>query len=191
MRCPVCSGSLREVKMQLVTAEICSGCEGIWFDKHKLKWAANQLAVREKIDPNELRFLFKKRIVEKPDKDEPIRTCPKCTLAMKKVNYAYDSNIFIDRCRKCEGVWTDKGELIAIGRFIKEDPRVQEIGKSLAESTPSVEGVGEDGGIGYALMPTLSAVPYLGVIAPFAFAVLTMILDRMADFRNKANDYIE
>ena len=59
----------------------------------------------------------------KPDESEMIRACPKCMMAMKKVNYAYDSNIIIDRCEKCAGIWTDKGELIAIAKFVKNDPR--------------------------------------------------------------------
>ena len=87
-----------------------------------------------KIDPNELPVLFKKRTVIKPDENEPIRSCPKCMLAMKKINYACDSNIIIDRCIECGGVWTDKGELKAIGKFIKKDPRATEISKDILES---------------------------------------------------------
>ena len=175
--------------MQLVTAEICSECGGIWFDKHKLKWAANQLAITEKIDPNELRVLFKKRTVVKPDKSEPIRTCPKCTLAMKKVNYAYDSNIIIDRCTKCEGIWTDKGEIKAIAKFIKEDPRVKAIGESLIAKDPLEKDIGEIKGIANA---AAIAAPYpFGIIAAFAFGILTFVMNRIHNAEDDGNSYNE
>jgi len=189
MHCPACSGSLREVKMQLVTAEICSQCGGIWFDKHKLKWAANQLAITEKIDPNELRVMFEKRTVEKPDKTEMIRACPKCMLAMKKINYAYDSNIIIDRCGKCGGVWTDKGELKAIAKFVKEDPRVKAIGESLIAKNPAIQEI--EGVEKFSHAVALAMQNPFALIAVFALGIVTFVMHRIHNAEDDGNGYNE
>ena len=60
--------------------------------------------------------------------------CPDCGIVIKKLNYAADSNVFIDKCGECGGVWTDKGELMAIAEYIKGDPRSARIGEAIIES---------------------------------------------------------
>jgi Zn-finger nucleic acid-binding protein len=47
-----------------------------------------------------------------------------CTLAMREFNYAYDSNVFLDRCEQCKGIWLDPNEIIDIARHIQYNPEV-------------------------------------------------------------------
>ena len=35
-------------------------------------------------------------------------------------NFAYDSNIFLNRCNACKGLWLDGGELRSVAQFIKK-----------------------------------------------------------------------
>ena len=181
MNCPACSGNLRKVKMQLITADLCSQCQGIWFEKNMLKWAANQIAVKSDIQPNELQSLFEKRDVLIARKIKTIRTCPKCQLAMKIVNYAYDSNIFIDRCSECKGIWTDKGELKAIARFIKRDPRIEEIGKALTGKSTAMEEMDSFGEYGKILLFTYPS--FYGILAALALGTVKFIMDRINDHK--------
>ena len=47
---------------------------------------------------------------------------------MKEFNFAYDSNIFLDKCPRCGGIWTDAGEILKVAEHLKMDPRVYEVG---------------------------------------------------------------
>lgn len=113
--------------------DVCAKCGGVWFDKGELKLVVNQLIVENKVKAANTTVPFTKRMIEKTDQNEGYRTCPKCGLTMKKLNYAYDSNVFVDKCQGCEGIWTDKGEVKQIAQFLKKDPQVQEIGVSLVK----------------------------------------------------------
>ena len=45
--------------------------------------------------------------------------CPKCGLQTESTEYAYCSQVVINRCPDCGGVWLDKGELKAIEIFFE------------------------------------------------------------------------
>jgi len=133
MRCPACNGNLYTSTFHSVEVDVCSLCNGIWFDDGELTLAANELISKDSIKPTGNQDLFKKRNIEKPDAKEGYRTCPKCTVLLKKTNFAYDSNIFVDQCDKCHGIWTDNGEIKHIAGFLKSDPQTQELGKALLQ----------------------------------------------------------
>lgn len=44
------------------------------------------------------------------------------------------SNIFLDKCPDCGGIWADKGEAIGIAAYLKDNPKATAVGKSIAES---------------------------------------------------------
>lgn len=44
-------------------------------------------------------------------------SCPACGSPTESTEYAYCSQVVINRCPKCGGVWLDKGELEAIEVF--------------------------------------------------------------------------
>jgi len=50
---------------------------------------------------------------------------------MKQFNYAYDSNIFLDRCPDCGGIWADAGEMLQVARHLKPDLDREIIAKGL------------------------------------------------------------
>jgi len=108
---------------------------------------------------------------------------------MKKVNYAYDSNIIIDRCTKCEGIWTDQGELKAIAKFIKEDPRVKAIGESLIAKNPAIP---EAEGVEKLSSAVAMVMPHpLAIIAVFAFGILTFVMNRIHNTEDDRSGYNE
>jgi len=131
MNCPACENSLHDLNLHQVKVAVCSQCQGVWFDKQALKEVVDQIIAKENIATTETQFLFQSREIFKPNEQEGLRACPQCDMIMKKLNYAYDSNVFIDKCGQCEGVWTDKGELEAIAEHTKHDPRIAQIGREL------------------------------------------------------------
>ena len=45
--------------------------------------------------------------------------CPECGKPMRKLNYAYNSNVIVDKCSSCDGIWFEKGEIQKVAEFSK------------------------------------------------------------------------
>ena len=60
-----------------------------------------------------------------------MRMCPTCDFAMREFNYAYDSNVFLDRCEQCKGIWLDPNEIVDIAKHIQYNPKLDAFGKGL------------------------------------------------------------
>ncbi len=132
MNCPVCHKSLNQVREVFVPYQLCPECLGIWVDAKMLVTLAVRRAVEEGIKPDK-RLDLKPRAIEADPQPGRLRLCPGCGLAMKRFNYAYDSNIYLDRCPACDGLWLDGGEIEQIARHIQVDPDVMIAGKGLAD----------------------------------------------------------
>jgi len=134
MKCPVCSNNLSRRRIQLVEIDICPYCKGIWFDSGELSVVVRELSAREEISPQKTKLFHRREVRSIYEAEEKQRLCPKCNQTMKKFNYASDSNVFIDKCPNCGGIWADKGEVTEIARYLKEDPQATAVGAALAES---------------------------------------------------------
>ncbi len=143
MRCPHCKNALRQIRYKSLVLELCFKCRGIWFDEGKFLPVVHYIRDTDETSP-EGRKLFKKRSVQRLDKvDEAGRLCPKCGRLMRKFNYASDSNVILDRCDGCGGIWADAGEVQRIARYLKADPEADAVGRGLAElSAMSQDGLG-------------------------------------------------
>ena len=131
MICPSCQSSLSFENVYYCKIYPCTRCDGIWLSAEIFPRLASILAVQvEKSDHDYLK-LFKPRQVALPDSESRPRLCPECQAAMKEFNFAYDSNIFLDRCPKCGGIWTDAGEILKVAEHLKMDPRIYEVGQGL------------------------------------------------------------
>jgi len=143
MKCPVCSNRLRAVRIKSEIVDVCPGCRGIWFDSGEFVDLVNELANSEEITP-EMPQLFKPRAVQPAGKtEEESRICPRCNKKMRKFNYAYDSNVFLDKCPNCGGIWTDRGEVRQIAKYLKHNPQTVAFGKSLIKTNQTLEDLGE------------------------------------------------
>ncbi|HIJ66107.1 MAG TPA: rhomboid family intramembrane serine protease [Candidatus Hydrogenedentes bacterium] len=52
---------------------------------------------------------------------------------MRKFNYAYDSNVILDRCPSCSGIWADGGEIYRLASYNKGHPKLDALGASIVE----------------------------------------------------------
>ena len=132
MNCPVCNKGLNKLRHAHIPYHLCSECLGIWVDAKLLTTLAARVAVEEDIQP-EKRLDFKPRPVEGNPDPGRIRLCPSCSGLMKRFNYAYDSNIFLDRCPACDGLWLDGDEIRRIAKHIQFDPDVMLAEKGLLD----------------------------------------------------------
>ena len=52
---------------------------------------------------------------------------------MKTFNYAYNSNIFLDRCYECGNVWIDAKEFPPLLSYVKGNPKIDNLVKTVSE----------------------------------------------------------
>ncbi len=91
------------LELQGVEIDYCTDCNGIWLDAGEL-----ELLLGEPEKAKQLLGSFKIY----SNSTEKIRKCPICDKKMKKVIVGPSKpTLLIDKCRKGDGLWFDKGEL--------------------------------------------------------------------------------
>lgn len=118
MNCPVCKSPMIVLELDEVEIDHCFECEGIWLDGDELEILLENSSARDG-------FLSSFRVDEK-SKEKSLK-CPICDKKMEKALYSGSKQIRIDRCRKKDGIWFDKGEL----REILEEASYGQSGKVL------------------------------------------------------------
>jgi Zn-finger nucleic acid-binding protein len=101
--CPRCNLPMSTETHGDIVMEHCDRCGGWWMDPDDLKAILDSIklpvegsTVRTGIDLTGVR------------EDAP---CPRCAVPMEPFNYAGDSGVLLDRCRRCGGLWLDGGDL--------------------------------------------------------------------------------
>lgn len=102
-----------------VVVDRCPSCRGIWLDSGELK------TIQETIEHDYSEQLNQINVVARAyemarQKSLPDIRCPKCQGELNPKEYAYCSQILIDRCADCGGVWLDAGELAALEQFFEQ-----------------------------------------------------------------------
>lgn len=121
MDCPVCRNAMITLELQEVEIDYCTDCGGIWLDAGELEMLLDD---RESADKLLKSFSVDRNCPEKP------RKCPICLKKMEKVIVGQaEPTLLIDRCRKGDGLWFDKGELqdIFSRAQLDEDSKIQKI----------------------------------------------------------------
>jgi Zn-finger nucleic acid-binding protein len=109
------------LELQEVEIDYCTDCGGIWLDAGELEMLLDD---RESADKLLKSFNVDANCPEKP------RKCPICLKKMLKVIVGQaQPTLLIDRCRKGDGLWFDKGELqdIFSRAQLDEDSKIQRI----------------------------------------------------------------
>ncbi len=131
--CPVCNKNLKIITYENQEIDLCLKCGGIWLDKGELLEVVNSLLSDNKIDPQTVKEAYRDKIINSDKVKQIRRKCPRCNLDMRLHNYSYDSNIIVDKCPNCNGIWTDEGEMRAVAKYIKGNPKMDSYAKSLVE----------------------------------------------------------
>lgn len=136
LTCPNCKKELAPKIIGGIEIDYCeSGCKGIWFDEGELK------KIRDIPDDSEVLTEVEGSFVPKPKEEvlnEETRMCPHCNVELYKYNWDMKSNIFLDSCEKCNGIWIDAGEMKGMNEYLKKmankpAPNEEEIMLKLAE----------------------------------------------------------
>ena len=102
MNCPVCEEPMIVLEIDEVEIDHCLSCGGIWLDAGEL-----ELLLKDSREKDAFLSSFE---IAKGSK-EKARKCPLCMKRMEKILVGADKGIRIDRCRRNDGIWLDKGEL--------------------------------------------------------------------------------
>ena len=132
MKCPSCGKHLERCTYHGITLDRCMPCGGLWFDKDELNpFLERWLAAHEDTPYAPTGLVRSARATDRLGEAE--RACPRCACAMGKLNYAYDSNIILDRCPSCQGIWLDRGEVERLAMFMKGNPKIDRLAASIAD----------------------------------------------------------
>ena len=93
--CPKCRDKLSEhpLKESGIKVDACPSCHGLWFDRWELEGHLGGPDIRPSGDAT-----------------ATSRNCPKCRYAMTSFKHG-GSDVVIDMCEDCKGIWLDAGEL--------------------------------------------------------------------------------
>jgi Zn-finger nucleic acid-binding protein len=109
MQCPKCDQSLQAHKVEGQQIDRCPQCKGKWFQQGELQTAKDAAAP----DLRWLDFEIWKHLDHYRFSVLNV-TCPQCIIPMLAITYGA-TDVELDYCPKCQGVWLDEGEF---GRII-------------------------------------------------------------------------
>jgi len=113
MLCPNCQTKMEKTIFYGVEVDYCPKCLGLWFDYDELRQAKDE---KDK-DLNWLDIdLWKEETDFKIKKG--IKLCPKCSVPLYEVRYG-DSDVMVDVCNLCKGIWLDRGEFRKIIDYLR------------------------------------------------------------------------
>jgi Zn-finger nucleic acid-binding protein len=114
MICPNCQTELKPIDLKGIVIHECPECKGKWLKRDQLRLAKDR-------QDEHLRWLdfdpFGKDADTLSVASEG-KVCPECARMMSSLKYR-QSEIIIDKCPKCEGIWLDHGELGKIIRYLE------------------------------------------------------------------------
>jgi len=103
MDCPVCKNAMITLELRDVEIDYCTVCSGIWLDAGELELLLGE--------PEKAKRLLDSFKIDSTS-NEKKRKCPICRKNMQKVIVGTSKpTLLIDKCRKADGLWFDKGEL--------------------------------------------------------------------------------
>ncbi len=116
--CPRCpSQAMRLENIGGVSVHFCEKCGGVWLNKGELNALVHPAE-------GDLEFCSIDHFAEDRYSDIACPLCPESK--MVKVNFIHYSDIVMDYCPKCGGIWLDRGELDAISAEMKRLQKIPE-----------------------------------------------------------------
>ncbi len=165
MLCPNCQKPLHTLNYHSIIIDLCPLCGGLWFDPKELPAYLETFRAIHEFPP-----LTLTETIQKPQNiytlNEQRKKCPRCVLPMNKFNYAYNSNVFLDRCPACQGIWTDRNEIAKAVRFNQGNPLINKLAEAMVREQKDFQ----------QQMDTLKYLSSLASSAPLFFFLPKIIL---------------
>jgi Zn-finger nucleic acid-binding protein len=104
-----------------VFVDACPKCKGIFLSRGELQKieAAHEHDYSEMM--SRMPDLVARAYERARQRAEGELNCPKCGSEMETREYAYCSQVMINKCVKCGGIWLDRGEVEALEIFYERE----------------------------------------------------------------------
>lgn len=120
MKCPLDKSDLVSLNYEeSVMVDACPICNGVWLDRGELEKIEETFERDHSGELSRIPDYVGRAYEEARQKKRGELLCPVCQVRMEAAEYAYCSQIMIDRCPECGGVWLDRGEVDAIEVFFE------------------------------------------------------------------------
>lgn len=120
MKCPR-DGSELQAKIYEANIEIekCHICDGVFLDAGKLELIQETHEHDYSEQLSQMPNLIGMAYHLAHEKNLEAVACPNCGGECERREYAYCSQVMIDKCLSCHGIWLDHGELEALEIFFE------------------------------------------------------------------------
>jgi Zn-finger nucleic acid-binding protein len=125
MKCPIDNTELKEIEYERsIKVDKCDACSGMWLHDWELKAIQANKGNYYADEIKKLPDVVNQSFLQAIDKSRPLINCPICTkdnnpVQMERREHGYCSQIMIDVCPNCNGIWLDKGEIKALEIFFE------------------------------------------------------------------------
>jgi len=120
MKCPRDGTDLeRSVYEAAVEIDTCPSCGGVWLDHGELERIQESQERDYSEELRQMPNLIAGVSAMADAKHEGPLACPACGRELEKREYGFCSQVSIDGCPSCRGVWLDKGELQRLEVFFE------------------------------------------------------------------------
>jgi uncharacterized protein len=112
---------LREKHPSTLEIDRCPSCGGVWLDPGEMQRAEDLARKRGKgVNPAVIADLFRRTYVNarRAAAERPAIDCPSCGEVMFEREWIYGSEVKVEVCMGCSGVWLDEGELEDLARVL-------------------------------------------------------------------------
>jgi Zn-finger nucleic acid-binding protein len=111
--CPACKIKMDNAIFHNIEADYCPKCFGLWFEKDELRQAKDDADKDLNWLDVDLWQNMENFIISRGKK-----ICPSCRFPLYEVEYG-KSDIAVDVCNICNGIWLDRGEFKKIMDYLK------------------------------------------------------------------------
>jgi Zn-finger nucleic acid-binding protein len=94
----------------------CSSCQGVWLDRGELERVQQTPTAADPRLASDINSVSKAYEMAR-QKALPRIVCPRCSTELAAREYAYCSQVLVDCCPRCGGIWLDGGELAVLEQF--------------------------------------------------------------------------
>ncbi len=121
MRCPVDSEMLEKTVYEAqIEVDQCPSCSGMWLDYGELEAIQDSRENDYEEELGKIPNYFDQSYEFALAKTEGAYSCPRCGDEMEKREYGFSSQIMIDVCPSCRGVWLHKDEIKELEIFFEK-----------------------------------------------------------------------
>ena len=125
MKCPRDSATLeKQVYEADIQVDLCPSCLGMWLDQGELERIQELVGHRYPEELSHIDVIAHAYELARQKARSDI-ACPACAHPLVAKEYGYCSQILIDACPHCRGIWLDRDEIQALEQFFeREHPHI-------------------------------------------------------------------